>query len=162
MIKIGVTAVIFDQQGRVLLTQRQDLRNWVFPGGGVEEGESLNEAVFREVYEETGVKIKSERLVAVIIREILFRRGVVFLFSAKKGGGREKRQRGEALSLKWISIPEAYSWLDKEHRERLKLVLASKDSIIIRRNHSLPFPWYKLPLYFWRRGLGKKLGLVKV
>jgi len=47
----------------VLLTKRSiNLRTfpgaWVLPGGHIELGESLEECVIREIYEETGVKIE--------------------------------------------------------------------------------------------------------
>jgi len=40
MFKIGVFAIITDNQGRVLLCHRRDHDLWNLPGGGVETGES--------------------------------------------------------------------------------------------------------------------------
>jgi ADP-ribose pyrophosphatase YjhB (NUDIX family) len=64
-IRPGVSAVIFDDAGRVLLQQRTDNGNWGLPGGAVEFGESVLEALHREVREETGLTITVERLVGV-------------------------------------------------------------------------------------------------
>ncbi len=64
-IRPGVSAVILDAEGRVLLQQRTDNGAWGLPGGAVEFGESVLEALHREVREETGLTIEVERLVGV-------------------------------------------------------------------------------------------------
>ena len=46
-------AVIFNEAGEVLLERRSDSGFWGLPGGGVDIGESVSDAVVREVYEET-------------------------------------------------------------------------------------------------------------
>lgn len=62
----SVAAVIFSSERKeVLLIQRQDVPVWVFPGGGVETGEGAEQAVRREVLEETGLEIKITKLVGV-------------------------------------------------------------------------------------------------
>lgn len=60
-----VFAVVRDEQGRVLLAQRADTRNWELPGGRVEPGESATDALRREVQEETGIEIAPTGLVGV-------------------------------------------------------------------------------------------------
>jgi 8-oxo-dGTP pyrophosphatase MutT (NUDIX family) len=42
---------------------------WVFPGGGVEEGETQEEAVVREVFEETSVVVSSPKFFAACIND---------------------------------------------------------------------------------------------
>lgn len=64
-IRNGVTAVIFDESGRVLLEKREDNGNWGLPGGAVDIGESVEDAVVREVFEETALTVKVTRLVGV-------------------------------------------------------------------------------------------------
>jgi ADP-ribose pyrophosphatase YjhB (NUDIX family) len=64
VIRPGVAAVIFDD-GRVLLQRRDDTRRWGLPGGGVEPGESVRQAVIREVHEETGLDVEPVRLIGV-------------------------------------------------------------------------------------------------
>lgn len=65
-IRIGCSAVIFDEKReKVLLTQRADNGRWCVPGGGMESGESAAEACEREVWEETGLKVRVMRLVGV-------------------------------------------------------------------------------------------------
>jgi 8-oxo-dGTP diphosphatase len=46
-----------------LLIKRRDVPVWVLPGGGIEQGESPEQAVVREILEETGFTVKIDRLV---------------------------------------------------------------------------------------------------
>ncbi len=64
-IRLGCSAAIFNDQGRVLLTKRTDNGEWCLPGGGVDSGESVAEACEREVWEETGLRVRVKRLVGV-------------------------------------------------------------------------------------------------
>ncbi len=65
-IRLGCSAVIFDDNKKqVLLTRRADNGEWCLPSGGMEPGESVTEACEREVWEETGLKIRVERLTGV-------------------------------------------------------------------------------------------------
>ncbi len=64
-LRAGVAAIITDAQGRILLQRRSDNGRWGMPGGGVEIGESVAEAIVREVREETGLHVEVERLVGV-------------------------------------------------------------------------------------------------
>ncbi|MDK3160227.1 RNA pyrophosphohydrolase [Kamptonema cortianum] len=59
----NVAAVIRNRQGQILIAARVDYPDsWQFPQGGVDKGESEEEAVLREVMEETG--ITSARILA--------------------------------------------------------------------------------------------------
>ena len=64
-IRLGTSAIIFDEQQRVLLTKRTDNGHWCLPGGAMDSGESAAEACEREVWEETGLHVRVRRLVGV-------------------------------------------------------------------------------------------------
>lgn len=64
-LRLGVSAIIFDREGKFLLTKREDNGQWCLPGGAVEAGESVAEACIREVFEETGLHVRVKRLVGV-------------------------------------------------------------------------------------------------
>lgn len=69
---VGVGAIIF-RENRVLLVRRgrePAYGKWSFPGGLVELGESLEEAVWREVREEVGLEVGVGELVVVLDRVI--------------------------------------------------------------------------------------------
>ena len=65
ILRLGCSAAVFDEQGRILLTRRADNGQWCLPGGRMESGESVAEACEREVFEETGLRVRVTRLVGV-------------------------------------------------------------------------------------------------
>lgn len=62
----GSTVII--ENGRVALIKRTkpNLTYYVFPGGGIEEGETSEQAAIRETYEEIGVHVSIRRLLKVL------------------------------------------------------------------------------------------------
>ncbi|MFC2037856.1 NUDIX hydrolase [Chloroflexota bacterium] len=85
MFSLGAFAIIFDEQGRVLLCHRRDMDVWNLPGGGVESGELPTEAVIRETQEETGLDVVIERLVGVYGKAD--KNDLVFSFACRQVGG---------------------------------------------------------------------------
>ncbi|MGC9523488.1 MAG: NUDIX hydrolase [Anaerolineae bacterium] len=63
-INLGASVAIIED-GRVLLTKRDDVEAWALPGGRIEAGESVVEAACREALEETGLEISVTRLVGI-------------------------------------------------------------------------------------------------
>ena len=63
---VGVTGVVLDADGRVLLGRRSDNGCWALPSGILEPGEHPAAALAREVLEETGVVASVDALVAVV------------------------------------------------------------------------------------------------
>jgi 8-oxo-dGTP pyrophosphatase MutT (NUDIX family) len=65
-VRVGCSALLFDERReRVFLTQRADNGMWCLPGGRVDPGESVEEAVLRELWEETGLRGRVTRFLGV-------------------------------------------------------------------------------------------------
>ena len=62
ILRIGIAIAIFDNKKRLLLEKRSDCGWWGIPGGGLEIGETIEDCVFRETYEEFGIKLKKKGL----------------------------------------------------------------------------------------------------
>jgi len=63
--KQGISAAIIVDGGKVLMVRRRISEGelmWQFPAGGIEDGESAEDAAVRETAEETGLKVKAVRL----------------------------------------------------------------------------------------------------
>lgn len=125
---VGVGAVVF-REDRVLLVQRgrePSYGKWSIPGGLVELGESLQEAVVREVREETGLDVKVRDLVASLDRVILDEKGKVeyhyilldFLCECEEG---ELRPGSDVLQCCFAPIDTLSSYLMTEGTERVIL-----------------------------------------
>jgi ADP-ribose pyrophosphatase YjhB (NUDIX family) len=78
---LAAFAVIYDADGRVLLCHRRDMDVWNLPGGGLESRELPDEAVMREVKEETSLEVSVERLVGIYGKQD--RDELVFVFECR-------------------------------------------------------------------------------
>ena len=61
----GASAVVADDEGKILLHRRSDNARWALPGGVMDIGESIAQTVTREVWEETGLEVEPEYIVGV-------------------------------------------------------------------------------------------------
>src|SRR6516225_7479802 len=54
---LGVRALVIDEAGRIFLVKHTYVRGWHLPGGGVEPGETLLDALVRELKEEGNIEL---------------------------------------------------------------------------------------------------------
>ena len=129
-IRASVSAVIFDRRGRLLLQQRSDGGQWGLPGGSVEIGESLREAVIREVNEETGLRVIPGRLVGLYsspaFQIVRYSDGnswhcINACFECRVRGG-SLTTCDETLALAWAPLGRLPRPLLQNHRLRIAFV----------------------------------------
>ncbi|MGR3774435.1 NUDIX hydrolase [Bacillus paramycoides] len=104
-------AAIIIQEGKIALIKRvrESEMYFVFPGGGIEEGETPEEATKREVYEELGIHIQVKNLIAKVEYK-----GTEYYYDAYVTGGVFGSGNGEEFELKdrgsyipvWMPIKE--------------------------------------------------------
>lgn len=106
---IGVNVAIFNE-GKVLLTKREDFHVWCLPGGTADEAESLAETAVREVREETGLEVRLTRLVGIVSRPNWAEGGYhIALFAAEQAGGAISEDPDEVIEMGWFdpaALPE--------------------------------------------------------
>ena len=61
----AASAIVTNNEGKILLHRRSDSNTWALPGGTMEIGESISDTLKREVKEETGLDIEPKYLVGV-------------------------------------------------------------------------------------------------
>ncbi|MBX9426767.1 MULTISPECIES: NUDIX domain-containing protein [Streptomyces] len=128
----GVSAVVFDDQGRVLLGRRSDNGRWAIIGGIVEPGEQPADCVLREVYEETAVRCEVERIVLVetLRKPVVYPNGdeCQFLdvsFRCRAVGGEARVNDDESTEVGWFPL-DALPEMKRFSRLRIEKALADE------------------------------------
>jgi 8-oxo-dGTP pyrophosphatase MutT (NUDIX family) len=139
-VRPSVSAVIFDRRGRLLLQQRSDGGQWGLPGGSVEIGESVADAVVREVHEETGLTVRPRRIIGVYsdptLQVVRYPDGNVWhyvnvCFECRVLGG-ELTTCDETLALAYVPLGRLPRTLLPNHRIRIRDARARRAAAVIR------------------------------
>lgn len=96
---VSVAGIVIDDGGRVLVIQRRDNGHWEPPGGILELGETFEQGVQREVWEETGVQVTVDGLTGVYKN---MSRGIVALVYRCSIAAGHPRTSSEATSVRWV------------------------------------------------------------
>ncbi|MGV1004015.1 MAG: NUDIX hydrolase [Candidatus Nanopelagicales bacterium] len=105
----GVSAVVFDDQDRLLLGERADLRHWAVVSGILEPGEEPAIAAVREVLEETGIQCEVVALTAVSVTPVVrYGNGdsaqyLDLCFWCRSTGGTATVGDDESLAVGWFA-----------------------------------------------------------
>lgn len=121
------------QQGKVLLTKREDFEVWCLPSGGVEDGESLAEAAIRETKEETGVDVKLTRLIGVYSRLGGMPDVHAVLYEAKPIGGQLRLQPGETIEVRYFAPDEIPNEVAFAHKKRIADAFDGKSGMSVKQ-----------------------------
>ncbi|MFE2560029.1 NUDIX domain-containing protein [Streptomyces sp. NPDC059352] len=109
----GVSAVVFDDRGRVLLGRRSDTGMWAIIGGIVDPGEQPADCAVREVYEETAVHCVPERVVLVetLRKPVVYPNGDIcqymdVSFRCRAVGGEARVNDEESTAVGWFEVDD--------------------------------------------------------
>ena len=103
---LAVRVLLTDRDGKILILKRStdsktNPGKWELPGGKVDQGESFDHALIREVYEETNLKISLEHVVGASEQNLHIIRAVHIIMSGKIVEG----------ELNLSSEHEGYAWV---------------------------------------------------
>lgn len=108
----GVTAVVFDDAGRVLLNERSDNGRWALIAGVMDPGEQPADTVVREVWEETAVHVVPERVTSVLTQPVTTCPNgdrceyVDITFRCRAVGGEARINDDESLAVGWFALDD--------------------------------------------------------
>ncbi|MEO0082549.1 MAG: NUDIX domain-containing protein [candidate division WOR-3 bacterium] len=114
---LSVRAIVRDEQGRVLLlrrstTNRTNTGVWEFPGGKIDPGERLDEALVREVKEECGLDVVPTRAVGAVQTEHAGLHVVHLIMETQLAGGEVSLSKEH----------DGHMWIDSGHVLRQQML----------------------------------------
>jgi len=125
------------QDGKILLTKREDFEIWCLPGGGVEPGESLAEAAIRETREETGVDVELTHLVGVYSRLGGLPDLHAVLYEAKPVGGEIRLQPGETIEVEYFPFDNLPDEITFGHIKRIVDAIDGSSGMSVKQEFNL-------------------------
>lgn len=116
---VAVAGVVVNSEGKLLLVRNRYRGAWEYPGGQVENGENLIEALRREIREESGIEVEVGELFCIAsnvaqypgyngVKEIPTK--VMLDFACKPIGGQEQTS-DETSEVAWFTLQEAQAMI---------------------------------------------------
>jgi ADP-ribose pyrophosphatase YjhB (NUDIX family) len=139
--RIGVNALIFND-GLVLLALRRDIDWWNLPGGGMEAGETVEDAIRREVCEETGLEVEVDYLIGVYSKPQ--KQEVVLTLHCHITGGKITATE-ESRACRFFSPDALPTNILPKHRQRVEDAVLNQPYAILRSQRSSTAEDQRLP-----------------
>jgi 8-oxo-dGTP diphosphatase len=128
---VAAGGLVINSQGQVLLLKSPRYGDWEFPGGQVEEGETIPHALEREVFEETGIVVGVKSLVGIYSNTR--KPSIVNLDFICEYISGESTTSSESIQVEWIDSDKALSLVKREAiYKRLKNMLEFSGEITYR------------------------------
>lgn len=125
---VSVAGAVYDKTtDSFLVIQRRDNGDWQLPGGVLELGETIEQGVVREVYEETGVTVKPVRLTGIYKN---MARGVVALVFLCEIVSGDLETNDEAQKVEWMKSERVPKMMSEAFSVRLLDALSENHSIV--------------------------------
>jgi 8-oxo-dGTP diphosphatase len=146
--ELATVVVLNENMQQVVLILRADFRIWSLPGGGVEPGETREQAAIRETLEETGYQVLLDRYVGCYRRPQL--NDLRHIFTAHVTGGQPLKSGPETREVRWYPVHELPARLTPSVREIVADALTETHDPIQRVQH---FPLWQILYLKFRVGL---------
>ena len=132
LVRVSVNCV-FEKNGKFLMVQQArpaEVRGkWTLPGGKVDEGESFEDAVHREVKEETGLEVVSIKKVGIIHSHP--EDTVKHIYRIDCAAGDLKFDKSEILDVRWFSVDEILDMKDQLRKLWVIDALNIKENLLV-------------------------------
>jgi len=125
---VSVAALVTNEKGEILLV-KSPWRGWEYPGGLIEPGETFQEALHREVREESGIEIEITGFVGICKN---IERNIVNIdFTAKYLRGNPTPSE-ESTEVRWVTESQAMELITFPlTKKRLKNMLADREDAVL-------------------------------
>lgn len=119
---VAAGAFVSNSQGQVLMIKSPRYGDWEFPGGQVEESETIPQAVEREVFEETGIVVRIKSLVGIYSNTR--KPSIVNMDFVCEYVSGDPKPSAESSQVEWVDREEALSRVQRKAiHERLKAMM---------------------------------------
>lgn len=119
---IGALCLI-EHEGRLLLLRQRHRHGWTLPGGLVDRGETAEQAVRREVREETGLVVEVGEPIGIVVEPRT--RWVDVLFHVPVDAPPQVRPASEAVRAAWLA-PDRAGDIDESTRRAFETFTRSR------------------------------------
>lgn len=125
---LGVRGLVLDDEGRVLLIEHTYVHGWHLPGGGVDAGETAEQALARELREEAGVEpTERPRLLSIHSAEAHFRGDHVLVYRIDHWREAPASTQGEILRTGFFAPDALPEGTTRATRERIAEALTGRE-----------------------------------
>ncbi|MFZ5425024.1 MAG: NUDIX hydrolase [Patescibacteria group bacterium] len=135
--------IFFEKSKKVLLVKRRDIPIWVLPGGRIETGETPEQAVVREVFEETGFNVLLVKKVGEYFYSQKSKINHTFICEIISG---EKTLSNESKAIEQFEVKNLPNMISPHISIYIKDALNNEESIIKKE-------MYGYAVSFWLKGL---------
>lgn len=126
---------VIEEDGKFLMCRGKGLKNWFFPGGHIDEGESAPEALMREIQEELGEESEVKRFMGASENKYQTKNGevheinLVFEVTLLSDGGRTSQE--DHLEFDWLTREEL--------RDAIVFPTSLRDAVLATHTKEKPF-----------------------
>ncbi|HEX7760856.1 MAG TPA: NUDIX domain-containing protein [Caulobacteraceae bacterium] len=125
---LGVRGLVLDGEGRVLLIRHTYVKGWYLPGGGIERGETAEQALERELVEEAGVRITGRpRLISFHSNHVRFPGDHVLIYRIDTWAPCPATSVGEIEEVRWCAPDALPDDITPSTRRRIEEALGGEE-----------------------------------
>lgn len=131
--------MIIEKNGKVLMVQEAKKKcygKWNFPAGHLEEGETIYDGAIREIFEETGCKVKLTKVLPIINTRLENENVILINFLAEIIDENINFNKEEILDVKWIDKKDLGNMTSEDLRDE-KLIKRTLEILKEKRVYPL-------------------------